>query len=124
MGGGEARVDAAAAERTHVERLLLTVLVVVPLLLAWWIHFEVGGERVTVVVDDAVELVAPVIAAVACLRAAARVPQAGRAWMSLAAACIAWAFGQAVWTYYEAIQQAEVPAPGAADAGFLIFIPF
>src|SRR5688572_17384772 len=74
---GAAGIEAADGSRGWARdaaegRALLAVLALIPLLLAFWIHFEVGGPRLTVAVDDAVETVAPLLAGAACLWAARR----------------------------------------------------
>jgi diguanylate cyclase (GGDEF)-like protein len=43
------------------------------------------------------------------------------AWGGLAAACLAWAVGQAIWSWYELVLGTETPFPGLADVGFLCF---
>jgi diguanylate cyclase (GGDEF)-like protein len=43
------------------------------------------------------------------------------AWGGLAVACLSWGVGQAVWSWYELVQQTETPFPGLADVGYLGF---
>jgi diguanylate cyclase (GGDEF)-like protein len=96
---------------------------------------------VTVVVDNAGQLLAAVAAAVACGRAALRrgprvagvtgVVTGGptghswrghaRDWAWVAAAMGCWAGGQLVWSWYEVFDARGVPFPSWADAGFLAF---
>ena len=80
------------------------------------------GTLLTTAVDNLVQLAAPVLAAVLCVRAA----RGGRGldrrlWWWLAAATASWAAGQAVWSWYELVRRTEAPFPSPADVGFLLF---
>jgi diguanylate cyclase len=75
-------------------------------------------------IDDYTELIVAMIAAAACARAALRT--AGRhrlGWGLLSLSIWVWAAGQLIWTYYESIQNIDVPFPSLADAGYLGFVP-
>lgn len=86
--------------------------------------FRLGGDRVTVAVDDVGEGVAAGIAAISCALAARR--SIGRlriAWVLLAASAGSWCLGEAVWTLYEVGFGNALPYPSAADIGFVAAIP-
>lgn len=90
---------------------------------AMWILFQVGGARVTAGVDDIGELVAALVAAIACALAASRRRYQRAPWALLAASSFAWAAGEAVWTYYDLVRGVSVPFPSMADAGYLSSVP-
>jgi diguanylate cyclase len=90
-----------------------------------WIVANLGGDRATVWFDDLAELVAALIAGIACLAAARRASGAGRrAWALMAGWGLCWAVGEAVWSWYELIRNVPTPFPSLADAGYLDAIPF
>ena len=89
-----------------------------------WTALRIGGDQVTIAVDDIGEAVAAVAAAVSCGFAAYR--NAGRtrlAWAMFAASAACWGIGEVVWSVYEVGLGVSVPFPSAADAGFLLAIP-
>jgi len=55
--------------------------------------------------------------------AALRLPRARAGWSLLAAACLSWAAGEAVWSYYDLGRGIAVPFPSLADVGFLAAVP-
>ncbi len=74
------------------------------------------------VVSDVCQIVAPTLAALLCFRAARRREYGHpRSWTALGIGVGGWAVGQSVWTYYEVVQDSEVPFPSLADVGFLVF---
>jgi hypothetical protein len=83
----------------------------------------IGGLRVTDGVDDLGEMVAALIATVACGVAARHVPTRRSRWVLLGASSFAWAAGEAVWTYYDFVRGVSVPFPSLADVGFLAAVP-
>jgi diguanylate cyclase len=90
-----------------------------------WLLTNLGGDRATVWFDDLGELVAALIAGVACLAAARRASGASRrAWALMAGWGLSWALGEAVWSWYELLRNTPTPFPSLADAGFLGAIPF
>jgi two-component system, sensor histidine kinase and response regulator len=98
--------------------------VVVVLGFVVWIEFSIGGDRVTIAVDDVGEAVAAFAAAACCVWAAMR--NSGRqrvGWALLAASAATWGAGEVVWSVYEVGMGVAVPYPSAADAGFLGAIP-
>ena len=89
-----------------------------------WTAFRIGGDKPTIAIDDIGEGVASGIAAISLAFAARR--SSGRtraAWALLAASAASWTVGEAVWSWYEVFQGISVPAPSAADVGFLLAIP-
>ncbi len=90
-----------------------------------WTVLRVGGDQATIAVDDIGEAVAAVAAAVSCGLAAYR--NSGRtrlAWAMFAASAASWGLGEIIWSIYEVGLGVDVPFPSAADAGFLLAIPF
>jgi len=86
------------------------------------------GQRWTVVVDDYLCWVVPVLAAVACaVRARSRVVRQDRrlcaAWTLMAVSCLAWGAGGLTWAVYEVHLGREVPYPSLADVGYLSAVP-
>jgi diguanylate cyclase (GGDEF)-like protein len=88
-----------------------------------WLLEGWGGESVTTAATDLGSLGAAAIAAVACVLAARRNDPERRAWLSMAAACVLWALGEAKWSWDEVIMQQDVPFPSIADAAFLAAVP-
>ena len=90
-------------------------------LLAWALVLY-GTQSVGATFSDLGELSLALLAAVNCALAAWS--SSGRlrfAWAALAGASLAWAIGQAIWTWYELFQDTPIPFPGLADIGFLGF---
>ena len=86
--------------------------------------FNIGGERVTVAVEDVGEAVAALVAAVACASAARRSWGRTRcAWQMLAASALSWTGGALIWSFYEVGMEIAVPFPSVADAGYMLAIP-
>src|SRR4029077_5015943 len=89
-----------------------------------WTAFRVGGDRVTIAVDDIGEAAAALIAMVSCGLAAGRTSDRTRvAWALFPAAAASWGAGEVIWSVYEVGMGVAVPFPSAADAGFLLAIP-
>src|SRR4029077_14038750 len=89
-----------------------------------WTALRIGGDTVTIGVDDLGEAFAALLAALSCGYAAWR--NAGRmrlAWGLLGASALTWFAGEIVWSVYEVGLGQAVPFPSAADAGFLLAIP-
>jgi two-component system sensor histidine kinase/response regulator len=90
-----------------------------------WSALRVGGDQATIAVDDIGEAVAALIAAFSCGLAAFRTPGRTRlAWALFGASAASWGVGEVVWSVYEVGLGVDVPFPSAADAGFLLAIPF
>jgi two-component system, sensor histidine kinase and response regulator len=89
-----------------------------------WTARRLGGDQVTIAVDDIGEAVAALVAAVSCAFAAGRaVGRLRLAWSLLSAAAASWCAGEILWSIYEVGLQRDVPFPSAADVGFLAAIP-
>jgi two-component system, sensor histidine kinase and response regulator len=89
-----------------------------------WTARRLGGDQVTIAVDDIGEAVAALAAAVSCAFAAWRATGRLRlAWSLLSASAASWCAGEIVWSVYEVGLGRAVPFPSAADAGFLAAIP-
>lgn len=83
-----------------------------------------GGDRLVVTISDLATVVVATVATVSCAYAGHRHSAWMRAfWWLLAAACGAWATGEAIWTWYEVVLGVEVPYPSWADAGYLAGTP-
>jgi diguanylate cyclase (GGDEF)-like protein/PAS domain S-box-containing protein len=99
--------------------------VVASLVFVVWLVTGLGGSWVSSkLVDNLGQLLAPVAAALACIRVARR--RQGRlrwSWSLLGAAALSWGLGQLVWSYYELVAGREVPFPSLADLGYLLAIP-
>jgi hypothetical protein len=88
-----------------------------------WVAFQFGGTHLTDAVDDIGELVAALVAAGACAMTARRQTATRSTWTLLALSSLAWAAGEAAWTYYDLVRGIQVPFPSWADAGFLAAVP-
>jgi two-component system sensor histidine kinase/response regulator len=89
-----------------------------------WTSFRIGGDRVTIAVDDIGEAVAALVAMASCGLAASRSSNRTRvAWALFAASAASWGTGEIIWSVYEVGMGVAVPFPSAADAGFLVAIP-
>jgi len=89
-----------------------------------WTALRIGGDTVTVGVDDIGEAVAALLAALSCGYAAWRSPGRMRlAWGLLGGSALSWFIGELIWSVYEVGLGVNVPFPSAADAGYLLAIP-
>ncbi|HZQ48850.1 MAG TPA: hypothetical protein VFB69_00925 [Candidatus Dormibacteraeota bacterium] len=85
----------------------------------------VFGDQAVTAIDDLGEALAAAIACAACAWAATRAAGKERlGWTLMSISTGLWAAGELVWSYYEVWQQATVPTPSLADAGFLGAVPF
>jgi PAS domain S-box-containing protein len=90
-----------------------------------WTALRIGGDRVTIAVDDVGEALAALVAAGSCAVAAVRTSNRTRvAWTFFALSAACWGAGEVIWSVYEVGLGVNVPFPSAADAGFLLAIPF
>jgi diguanylate cyclase (GGDEF)-like protein/PAS domain S-box-containing protein len=90
-----------------------------------WDVFQYGGANATKAADDVYSICVPLAAAMACWLAG----RAGRgrvraSWLLLGVSAFLWGMGSTAWLYYDVIIQQPVPFPSAADAGFLLAVPF
>ena len=88
-----------------------------------WLIVGFGGADLTNGVDDIGELVAALCAASACAVAAHRASGDRISWRLLAASSLAWAAGEAFWSYDDLVRGIQVPFPSLADVGFLSSFP-
>ena len=114
-------MNADRQKGTFVAASIVAGLTTVVFLL--WMIVVIGGPRLTDGVDDVGQLVAALVATVACFVAAAHVPSRRSRWVLLGVSSFAWAMGEAVWTYYDLIRGVRVPFPSLADVGFLAAVP-
>jgi two-component system, sensor histidine kinase and response regulator len=90
-----------------------------------WTALRIGGDTTTIAVDDIGEAVAALFAAASCGLAAFRTSHRTRlAWTFFALSAASWGIGEVIWSMYEVGMGVSVPFPSAADAGFLLAIPF
>ena len=117
--------DVGASPNRHLSFFAASSVVsgALTILFLLWMIVVVGGPRLTDAVDDLGELVAALVAAVACAMAAKRVPLRRACWVLLAASSLSWAAGEAAWSYYDLIEGVQVPFPSYADIGFLTAVP-
>lgn len=90
-----------------------------------WVALRIGGDQVTIDLDDIGEAVAALLAAASCGYAAHR--NTGRTrftWAMFALSALSWAAGEVVWCVYQIGLGVAVPFPSPADAGFLLAVPF
>jgi len=80
-----------------------------------------AGTPAAMTVADAALLLAALIAAWACARAARRGGPDSRGWALLAASTLTYAAGSALWGFYGLTRDHTYPFPSVADAGFLGF---
>ena len=87
--------------------------------------FEPGGERFAIAVDDLGSGVAALIAGGACAwRARRSEGRFRRGWALMAVSAVAWCIGELIYSLYEVVFNLVVPFPSAADAGYLLAVPF
>jgi hypothetical protein len=83
-----------------------------------------GGHDRTIDMSDIVMTLAASVASLSCALTGRRHAGGMRAfWWLLAAACAAWATGEAIWSWYEVVRGVEVPYPSWADVGYLTGTP-
>lgn len=87
----------------------------------WW---QIGGRTAALYLSDGGQLVAALVATLACLRAGIRHQERRRTfWWLLAGSCGAWTTGQVIWTAYDLAGSDGPPIPSWADVAYLSFIP-
>ncbi len=112
------RAVATPLRRAAIFAGACTVLMVV------WLQTEIGGHGATDVMDDTLQVVAPLFAAAGSLASgwAAR----GRlriAWVMLGLSCLSWGVGSVLWEWQDVVGGNAMPYPSVADAGFLGAVP-
>jgi len=107
------------AGRLHIARYAVGVATGFLLIFAVAIYSTGNVSRTSA---DLVELAAASLGALNCALAACSASGRLRlAWAGFAGACLSWAIGQSVWTWYELVLRTEGPFPGLSDLGFLGF---
>ena len=92
--------------------------------IAAWVGLGIGGPRAGLYVDDLATVLAALLAAVTCARAAVRYGDTTRRfWFRLAAACSAWTAAEIVWAVDELVLGEAAPFPSWADLGYLAAVP-
>jgi diguanylate cyclase (GGDEF)-like protein len=82
---------------------------------------KAGGSWTLALVDDVGLAVAALAAAGACWwRRRHSTGVARRGWTMFAAALVAWAAGEALWSWYELVLGTEAPFPSVADVAYLL----
>lgn len=110
-----------AHHRSWTDRARLTVAVLTASLLVVSTVVFARGDAGRAFTDLGL-LALPGLGALNCALAA--FGAAGRlrlAWAALAGACVSWAAGEAVWTWYELVREVEGPFPSWGDVGYLGF---
>lgn len=93
-------------------------------LFALWLGMSLGGPNATRDFDDLATVGVAAAAAISCGVAARHHDgKARRFWRLLAAALVAWTFGEAAWAYYDFALGGNVPVPSYADIGYIGAIP-
>ncbi len=88
------------------------------------VGLRVGGESFVAYFDDISTALAAALSCAMSLRAARRRSgQIRRFWLTMAAACGAWAGAEVIWAVYELGLHEAVPVPSWADVGYLGAIP-
>ena len=111
----------------HVRRLPFRSVIGVALAVGVFLillRFHVGGTRAARAIDDLGEMFAAAAASAAAGYRSRRTAHAARSWALMSAGTGAWALGQALWSYYELLDNRQTPFPSLADAGFLAFPAF
>jgi diguanylate cyclase (GGDEF)-like protein len=94
---------------------LVTAVVVLNTVAPW-------DDLTALKIDDALQLGAGSTAVLAGVIAARRVDGPQRRWRLLIAAGMAgWTVGQAIWTWYQLVDERELPSPSLADVGYFMF---
>ena len=84
-----------------------------------------GTPRSVTVINDICQTIIPLLVT-AVLLAVGRASSGRRrtCWFLFAGATLSWGVGQAIWSWYEVVQDREVPYPSLADVGYLGAVPF
>ena len=116
-------MDLASTHRSFLHAAIAATLAAA--LFAAWVGLRVGGEELTLWMDDVGTALAAALALMLCLQA--RACHAGRMrlfWTLLSCATACWTMAEITWGYYALILAVQVPVPSWADVGYLGAIPF
>jgi diguanylate cyclase (GGDEF)-like protein len=106
------------------ERVALALVTVAAIGVYLVIERQVGGASFSLHFSNGVQIVAPLLAALACWRTSLRCFDRERwAWRLIALSTASWASGQMIWTWFESVQGNAVPFPSLADVGYLLAVP-
>lgn len=87
--------------------------------------FDLVTGDAAVALDDLAQLATGLFATTACWWTARRASGPDRAWRVLTGfGAFGWSVGQALWTWYQLVEERAVPSPSPADAGYLSIVPF
>lgn len=113
---------AEAARQTR--QWWLGIALAYPGLFALLLVLEIGGDFVSVSLNDVSEAIAAGVAALTCFLTSRRSEGAAqRGWAYLSLASGLWALGQTLWTFDEVVRGIATPFPSVADVLFLSFVP-
>jgi len=101
-------------------------LIVYQIFYVWWLIVKPGGDEALLWFSDTVYLIAPVTATVLLFLVAHRSTdrQTKLAWRLLGLFAFFWFVGDAIWSFYELVLNADVPYPSVADLAYLAAYPF
>src|SRR4051794_5410943 len=91
--------------------------------LVFWLDAR-GSARAALVVDDLVQLVAALLGGAVCVAVAVRAGapvEHRRGWLVIGLGMLAWAAGQAWWSWTEIVLDRPGSSPSPADVGYLAF---
>jgi diguanylate cyclase (GGDEF)-like protein len=86
----------------------------------WVVGGASRGTTVAAVSDIVLVVLTVPVITLSALAARAKQGRIRLAWLALTVGLVAWAIGEAIWTYYEVVLK-ETPFPSAADAAYLLF---
>ena len=89
---------------------------------AWYLISGVSGQA-RMVVGNVLFMLLPAVSALVCWRASRSLGAAGRPWIWIGSACLAWGLGSVIWSTYELALDVQPPYPSLADIGYLLFYP-
>ena len=84
-----------------------------------WLMLDVAGPDLKLAVSDAVFVVAPLLAALACWSAHRRDRDRHTGWWWLSVGCLIWTAGSLAWAFQELLLGQLNPFPSVADIGYV-----
>jgi PAS domain S-box-containing protein len=114
------RVGGCADRGASARPLMIAAAVAAAITVALVVLLQLlSGSAVAQDVGDSADMMAALIAGLACVRAARRGGVEARGWALLAVGMLVWAAAGALWAYYGLTRAHSYPFPSVADAGFL-----